>query len=265
LHATVPAVPRSYNFNIGGTDDGPHGYVRGSNKDNHIIADFQAGRDVGLGLFGTGGESILSAGVRIAQFTSSSSAVIFGKPDVASFQYHLTRIVKVRVNGVRQPEPEYIDATGMTFHVLGAAEGASRDFSGIGPTLSWAASAPVAGNLENGEIALDFGLNAAILFGRQKVHGTHHESGEYKKVAFNTKYHSSYHHPTATITRSRRVTVPNVGGFAGISYRYSDAKLSLGYRADFFFNAMDGGLDARKSETRSFMGPFASISFGLGD
>jgi hypothetical protein len=64
--------------------------------------------------------------------------------------------------------------------------------------------------------------------------------------------------------RSRSVIVPNVGGFAGLSYRYSNAKLSLGYRADFFFGAMDGGIDTRKTYDRNFYGPFATISVGLG-
>ena len=59
--------------------------------------------------------------------------------------------------------------------------------------------------------------------------------------------------------------MPNVGGFAGLSFRYADAKFSLGYRADFFFGAIDGGIDTRKSENRGFNGPFASISVGVGD
>ena len=59
------------------------------------------------------------------------------------------------------------------------------------------------------------------------------------------------------------VIVPNVGGFAGLSFRYADAKVSFGYRADFFFGAIDGGIDARKSETLGFYGPFATISIGL--
>jgi hypothetical protein len=60
------------------------------------------------------------------------------------------------------------------------------------------------------------------------------------------------------------VTVPNLGGFAGFSWQTSNAKVALGYRADFFFGAMDGGLDARKAETIGFYGPFASVSVGLG-
>ncbi|HVP85004.1 MAG TPA: hypothetical protein VMS78_09800 [Rhizomicrobium sp.] len=42
------------------------------------------------------------------------------------------------------------------------------------------------------------------------------------------------------------------------------AKVSLGYRADFFFGAMDGGIDTRESYNRNFYGPYASISIGLG-
>ncbi len=50
----------------------------------------------------------------------------------------------------------------------------------------------------------------------------------------------------------------------GLSYRYKNAKISFGYRADFLFGAMDGGIDSYKSETRGFYGPFATVSIGLG-
>jgi hypothetical protein len=52
---------------------------------------------------------------------------------------------------------------------------------------------------------------------------------------------------------------------AGFSIKWPNAKISIGYRADIFLNAMDGGWDTAKKENRSFMGPFASVSFGLGD
>jgi hypothetical protein len=60
------------------------------------------------------------------------------------------------------------------------------------------------------------------------------------------------------------VAVPNLGGFAGVSWRYQNAKVSFGYRADEFFGAMDGGLDKHKSENVGFFGPYANISIGLG-
>ena len=63
---------------------------------------------------------------------------------------------------------------------------------------------------------------------------------------------------------SRRVVVPNLGRFAALSYRFTNAKISAGYLADFFFGAMDGGLDTHRSVTTAFHGPFAKISVGLG-
>ena len=59
------------------------------------------------------------------------------------------------------------------------------------------------------------------------------------------------------------VTVPNVGAFAGLTYQIQNFKISGGYRADFFFGAMDGGIDTRKTEDQKFYGPFATISIGL--
>lgn len=64
--------------------------------------------------------------------------------------------------------------------------------------------------------------------------------------------------------RSRTVTVPNLGGFAGVSVKYPNVKMSLGYRADFFFGAVDAGIDARNTKDLDFQGPFATVSIGLG-
>ncbi len=69
---------------------------------------------------------------------------------------------------------------------------------------------------------------------------------------------------TVDHARSRGVIVPNVGGFAGLSVKYPNAKVSFGYKADFFFGAMDGGIDVRRTEDVGFHGPFATVSIGLG-
>ncbi len=66
------------------------------------------------------------------------------------------------------------------------------------------------------------------------------------------------------VNRSRSVVVPNVGGQAAVSFRHGPARVSFGYRADFFFGAMDGGIDTRKTYNRDFYGPFATVSIGLG-
>ena len=64
--------------------------------------------------------------------------------------------------------------------------------------------------------------------------------------------------------RSRSVVVPNIGALAGLSFNFSNAKVSLGYRADFFFGAMDMGIDTRDTSNVVFHGPYASVSIGLG-
>ena len=116
----------------------------------------------------------------------------------------------------------------------------------------------------------DWGVNAAVLFGRQRTR-THHQT---------TAKSFELNRPVLTMTgvphtvsrfappdqmRSRNITVPNVGGSIDLSWQVQNFKMSLGYRADFFFGAIDGGLDARKEENRGFFGPFASISVGIGD
>jgi hypothetical protein len=130
--------------------------------------------------------------------------------------------------------------------------------------LSWDASQPVVGDSASMVVAFDWGINAAILFGRQRAQTHHQTSGYYFKGLLSPRYQTNYANPPVDRSRVRTVTIPNVGGFAGVSFRYASAKISFGYRGDFFFNAMDMGWDTPKSSTVGFYGPFASVSVGLG-
>jgi hypothetical protein len=222
-----------------------------SSGETHAVLDFTAGRDVGLGLFGAGAKSVVSAGVRYAQFTSSSNVTLHARPvyvlgsTVVSYPG-----IFVIPNKIRQ--------------TYAAVLHAKRNAHAIGPSVSWDASVPVAGSDVGATLAFDWGVNAAVLFGRQNVHLHHQTSGTtYRGTGFAP--HHTPHTPVVTDkNRSRAVTIPNVGGFAGASLEFRSAKVSLGYRADFFFGAMDGGIDAAKKENVGFYGPFASISVGLG-
>jgi iron complex outermembrane receptor protein len=217
-------------------------------QESHSIMDFMAGKDVGLGLFGEDLSTVLSGGVRFAQFSSYSSVDMRARPDLHITYLRFTTATKI----FKEP----------SFHTYHAYEDASRKFHGVGPTISWTGSAPVMGNQEGG-LDFDWGANAALLFGRQKAGVRHQETGRYWP---NESYHSAQRlNPTAGGHASNKtVTVPNLGGFAGVSYRYQNAKISLGYRTDFFFGAIDGGIDKPKSETLNMSGPFATISFGIG-
>jgi hypothetical protein len=127
---------------------------------------------------------------------------------------------------------------------------------------------PFACNSREGELNVDWGFNAAVLFGRQKAE-THHQTTQrvHSAMGFFTQpgLATVYQRPdTPDHKRSHSATVPNIGGFAGISFKYPHVKVSFGYRADFFFGAVDGGIDTRQTEDRDFYGPFATVSIGLG-
>jgi len=239
---------RTYNYDAPAANR--YSDVHAQSNETHLIADFQAGKDVGLGMFGHSGSSVLSAGVRFAQLRSTLNDKINGDPDFhwsppATPGYHYYQY----------------------WHDLAASAHGSREFQGIGPSVSWKASSPVAGNAQSGELLLDWGVNAALLFGKQKVRIHSQATSVYHSCYYGIFCYGSnvYHYPANSVDRSRSVMVPNVGGFVGLSYRFQDVKVSAGYRADFFFNAIDGGFDTRKSENRSFNGPFLNVSVGIGD
>jgi hypothetical protein len=227
----------------------------GRTDERHLILDFQAGRDVGLGLFG--GKSTVDVGVRFAQFTDKSRAQITANSG-PHWQYkYLSTFYGFSAN---------IQLPTESWDVYHAKMAVTRDFRGVGPSLAFKTSVPVAGNVQSGQLGFDLGVNGSLLFGRQRTHGHHqtYDDRPYIPHRYNFIPMVSHYHRHYAPSRSRSVTVPNAGGFAALSFDYVNVKVSLGYRADFFFNAIDGGIDARKNETRGFYGPYASISIGFG-
>lgn len=221
------------------------------NREQHAIIDFAAGRDFGIGLFGGQGVSILDFGVRFAQFSSKSDVDAQARPEV----------------GMSYPLPFPFPFP--TFHEYQLHGQADRSFKGGGPSVSWSASTPIAGNPENGELTLDWGLDAALLFGRQKAKVTHTTKTNHLYHG-NPKYGPFLRYQLTgqtgnTTNRSRNVTVPNIGGSIGLSVKYTNAKISIGYRYDTFLSAMDTGIDKGNKSDVTFNGPYASISIGLGD
>ena len=204
----------------------------------HAVLDFTAGRDVGMGLLSSG-LSTIHFGVRATQLNENATAH-FSAFSSAPAKYSAGKIV----------------------HKADALF--ARSFSGAGPSVSWDGATPLMGSVDGG-VTFDWGANAAILVGRQKAHISLHTA--------DTRYAGKYQYPkipivlaqsTVTPDRDRTVVVPNLGGFAGVSWRLPAGKISMGYRADFFFGALDGGLTTSRKNTTGFYGPFASVSIGLG-
>lgn len=221
-----------------------------AHSEQHTILDFSVGKDVGLGLFGKDASSTLGVGVRFAQFGSNAAFNIRARPDL-HFKYFPSAAAPGKL---KLPY----------FHAYYATGHASRNFRGVGPSLSWNGSAPFVGNQQDGELTFDWGLNAALLFGRQKARVQHQTSGHYETglYKYNRQTYPAVPHGHPN---DRSVTVPNVGGSVGLSWRLQDFKVSMGYRADIFFGAMDTGIDTVKKSNMTFNGPYASISVGLGD
>ena len=142
----------------------PSRYVRFANgkanrSETHLVLDFQAGKDVGLGMFGSGSSSVISAGVRFVQFTSKSTVHLSGVPDL---QYPTAAITSL---------PEFTNFKyngGAHFHHYAADAVMQRSFHGIGPSLAWNASVPVVGNADSAELTFDWGANAPYCSGARK-------------------------------------------------------------------------------------------------
>lgn len=212
------------------------------NHESHMVVDFMAGRDVGIGSI----SSTANFGVRIASFSSKSQTSMTARPHVDFYVWHGGRFYFAT--------PLFTDYTATATN--------NRSFRGIGPALSWSGDVPIVGN-EDGSITADWGIDGALLFGRQKASGSHATSAFFRSGLFSNPS-TVYDNPPLQHDRARSVIVPNVGFLAGLSFRYPGTKISFGYRADMFFGAMDMGIDQRDIKDRVFHGPYATISLGLG-
>jgi hypothetical protein len=253
VHQQGDTLPATYNgYALLWNQNAPFADSKLTYDESHAILDFNVGHDLGIGAFGHDATSTISVGARFAQFSNRSKINAIGRPEV-------------NIHG-----PAAFHHYGVTFYNYTLFAEAARSFHGVGPSLSWKASAALVGNRDDGELTFDWGINGALLFGRQKAKISHTTQAYHMPVTqpygalYDGYYYSRVYNNPHQHTRSRTVSIPNLGGFAGLSVKYPNAKFSLGYRADFFFGAVDTGIDTRHTKTLGFNGPFASISIGLG-
>jgi hypothetical protein len=266
-HTTIPTYPFPYHktrtlpAKIGADSIN----ADASTSESHLLLDFEAGHDVGIGLLGHENKSTIGMGVRIAQFNASLNANnLQGNTDV-----HFESSQQVVPTNAFFPSgtrtvPWFKTWTRQRWDSFGGVSRSYHNFVGLGPSLYWDNSEPLWGATQDSGFSLDWGLNAALLFGKQK------DKVQHQTTSILACY--GQHCPGATpardttaITITHSTTVPNVGGFAGVSYRWGDFKGTAGYRADFFFGALHSDLNGEKPVTLGFTGPYASISIGIGD
>ena len=158
---------------------------------SHVVLDFSVGKDVGLGMFGSNSSSVLSLGVRYAQFASQATFDVRARPEIQDKYF----VAPPSLNGTFHL-PYF-----KTYHGTGQA---SRSFHSVGcPLFSWSGSTPFVGNPQDGEATLDWGANVALLFGKQKTRVQHQESEHYVTPHFilNGSYFTGYQHPLAGHSR----------------------------------------------------------------
>ncbi len=233
--------------------------TQAGNSEQHAILDFEVGKDVGLGFFGRpDSSSLINFGVRFAQFRSTSNFSLKSDPDWHFSPKYFSFPPFTKVELMRQ-----------AFHSNLAQHDRAAKFPWCRPVGFVEVFNPRDGkSLGMAKLRQIGGSTGLFLFGRQKARTHHQSTARYAAPGhahgFTPLTTTSRFPATPDHTRSRAVTVPNIGGFAGLSFKYNTAKVSLGYRADFFFGAMDEGLDTARKTNVGFYGPFASVSVGIG-
>ena len=214
------------------------------NSEKHEIADFQVGRDVGLGSLPLA--SRFGAGVRYGAFSSSSrlsGGAFWTEPLIEGWVYY----------GV--PLGRYSN------HLE-----TKREFSGFGPTLSWDAAMRLLGSDEAGHLDLDWSIVGGALIGKQETDFAGEERiARYLGSIFGTP--TPVGEPitiAAPQSRSKDVTVPMLDLSLGLSYEVGRMKVGTGYRWERYFNVLDGGYAEHQSYDRTIDGPYFKIAVGFG-
>jgi iron complex outermembrane receptor protein len=224
-----------------------------TDQEQYEVIDFMVGKELGLGLLGEDATSVVSAGVRYADFRSASQVEMDGVPDRYS--------------------PEEFSATGKyglpTRHwdAFTYALDSERSFEGVGPFLSWDASLRLFGDDVQGRADLDWSVGGGVLFGKQTVDSQEDRLARYFILDTATGGQFASSTPIDDVVprhRSEKVTVPNVSLSLGVSYAIDRVKVSTGYAYDRFFDVIDGGYEEAQQFDRTIHGPYLKLSLGFG-
>ena len=215
-----------------------------ANREEHTIVDFDVGRDVGLG---AGFKSAVRAGFRYGHLESTTRLQLFGTSDwYIPAEYAIAK---------------YSHKSSYTADLT-----SSREFTGVGPILSWDASRRLLGDETVGRVDVYLSVSGGVLFGKQKTSVAGQETSSY----YSGKYYFGLAQvgPTEVASgppkRQTSVTVPLIDLSLGLSYEIERFKVSAGYRWERYFDMLDVGYDEAKDADRTIDGPYFKIAVGFG-
>jgi major outer membrane protein len=199
-------------------------------REDHLVADFMVGRDVGLGV---GGNGQVKFGVRIAKLTATTNGA------GAWFCSY---------NGSNCNNASGNVASGVTFQQR-------SKFVGLGPRAALEASAPLGGGW-----AIDYGVGVAVLFGHRTLNLT--GSGVDNSAGGLFTFASQF------TNRASVLNLDASAGLA--YWFTPAFKVTAGYRLDAYWNALttfDRTAENTVNVDRIFHGPFvrATGQFGASD
>jgi hypothetical protein len=216
----------------------------GHDHEEHTLASFEVGMDVGLGSLGA---STISAGLRYGQFKSRADVFLDGVPNM------------------QLPDGWYLEHPTLYDRYRSTIEN-EREFKGAGPMLTWDAARQLAGDDAIGHVALDWSVSGGVLFGKQKtvqteLNGELHFSEFYRKATDAVR---NLDYESKVTPRSKSTTVPFVNLNLGLSYEIQRVKIGAGYRWERYFNVLDAGYAEHKAYDRTIDGPYLKLSVGFG-
>lgn len=197
-------------------------------EENHFVADFMIGRDLGVGT----SSPQLQLGIRIADLYASADAQQTNTTNVTTQTTKTTYYSSAVISG-----PTTTSASSSTSSSTSAAW--SSRFFGVGPRLAYVGSTPIRGHW-----SFDYSGGVALLFGNR---------------TFNVLMSNGYsrHERTTTL-------VFNMDGWLALTYSLSrQYKISGGLRGDYYNAALTtydintGGL---QNIDRIYWGPFVRLT-----
>ena len=224
-----------------------HARVGSRDGEEFVTADFVVGKEMGLGAWGEGGKSTLSAGLRYASFQSDSRIDVDG-----SSEGHVDPVITSKYGETR-------------WNANWTSLESTREFEGVGPTLSWESAVRLAGDDVTGHADLEWRVGGGVLFGKQTTESVE-ERYTLHHYSEGIKYSGEEILDDVVVPRRRtdEVTVPNLTLDLGVSYTVDRVKVSTGYAYDRFFDAIDAGWRDAKREDRTIQGPYLKLSLGFG-